>query len=95
MAMPIGLRRLSGLYPASAAWAWGINGVTSVLASVLAIVLAISAGFTVATLVAGACYAVAAAHAILGAWPSETQQPEGGAVVAAPPVAPAPVSDLR
>ena len=36
--MPVGLRRLSALHPAGVPWAWGINGVTSVLASVLAIV---------------------------------------------------------
>ena len=32
MAMPLGLRRLEGLYPSGVAWAWGINGVASVLA---------------------------------------------------------------
>ena len=69
VAMPIGLRRLAGLYPAGVPWAWGINGVTSVLASVLAISVAINWGFTVATLVAAACYAVAAGHAQLGRWP--------------------------
>ena len=69
MAMPIGLKRLAGLYPAGVAWAWGINGVTSVLGSVLAIFVAINWGFTAATLVAAACYAAAAAHARLGRWP--------------------------
>ena len=71
MAMPIGLRRLSDLYPRGVPWAWGINGVTSVLASVLALTVAITAGFTVATLVAAACYAVAAAQAMLGRWPDD------------------------
>jgi hypothetical protein len=42
MAMPVGVKRLAGLYPD---------------------------GFTVATLVAAACYAVAAGHAQLGRWP--------------------------
>jgi hypothetical protein len=68
-AMPIGLRRLAALHPTGVAWAWGINGVTSVLGSVLAIFLAINWGFTVATLVAAACYAGAAAHARLARWP--------------------------
>jgi hypothetical protein len=68
-AMPIGLRRLAGLHPAGVPWAWGINGVTSVLGSVLAIFVAINWGFTVATLLAAACYAAAAGHARLGRWP--------------------------
>jgi hypothetical protein len=75
MAMPIGLDRLSGLYPRGVPWAWGINGVTSVLASVLALAVAITAGFTAATLVAAACYAVAAAHAGLGRWPGGAEEP--------------------
>jgi hypothetical protein len=70
MAMPIGLLRLSGLYRRGVPWAWGINGVTSVLASVLALAVAITLGFTAATLVAAACYALAAAHALLGRWPN-------------------------
>jgi hypothetical protein len=69
MAMPIGLRRLAGLHPTGVAWAWGINGVTSVLGSVLAIFVAINWGFTAATLLAAACYAAAAGHARLGRWP--------------------------
>jgi hypothetical protein len=69
MAMPIGLKRLAGLYPDGVAWAWGINGVMSVLGSVLTIFVALNWGFTVATLVAAACYAVAAGHAQLGRWP--------------------------
>ena len=69
MAMPVGLKRLAGLYPDGVAWAWGINGVMSVLGSVLTIFVALNWGFTVATLVAAACYAVAAGHAQLGRWP--------------------------
>jgi hypothetical protein len=69
VAMPVGLRRLSALYPTGVPWAWGINGVTSVLASVLAVFVAINWGFTVTTLLASACYALAAAHAALGRWP--------------------------
>ena len=69
VAMPIGLTRLASLHPSGVAWAWGINGVTSVLGSVLAIFVAINWGFTVATLLAAACYAAAAGHARLGRWP--------------------------
>ena len=70
-AMPVGLGRLSALYPAGVPWAWGINGVMSVLASVLAVFVAINWGFTATTLLAAACYAFAAAHAALGRWPGE------------------------
>jgi SAM-dependent methyltransferase len=70
MAMPIGLRRLSALHPGTVAWAWGINGITSVLASVLGIAVAITWGFAWATAVAAACYALALAHAALGRWPA-------------------------
>ena len=45
MAMPIGLRRLADLYPAGVPWAWGINGIASVVASVAAVTLAIAVLF--------------------------------------------------
>jgi hypothetical protein len=70
MAMPLGLQRLAGLHPAGVAWAWGINGIASVAASVLAVAVAILAGFAVATLVALACYLAALAHVLLGRWPA-------------------------
>jgi hypothetical protein len=69
MAMPLGLGRLAALYPRGVAWAWGVNGVASVVASAGAITIAIVAGFSAATLVALACYLTALAHAVLGAWP--------------------------
>ncbi len=70
MAMPLGLRRLSGLWPTAAPWAWGVNGVASVVASVLAVSVAITWGFAATTLLAGACYLLALAHAALGRWPA-------------------------
>jgi hypothetical protein len=69
MAMPIGLGRLAGLYPAGVPWAWGINGIASVVASALGVAIAIVAGFTIATLVAAACYLAALAHVSFGRWP--------------------------
>jgi hypothetical protein len=68
-AMPIGLRRLVGLHPQGVPWAWGINGVASVLGSVLGVMIAINYGFAVTTLVALGCYLSALAHAALGRWP--------------------------
>ena len=79
MAMPIGLRRFQALFPTGVPYAWGINGIASVLGSVLGVASAISFGFTVATLVASACYVVALVHAIIGRWP-------GREVAAAAPV---------
>jgi hypothetical protein len=76
-AMPIGLRRLAASHPAGIPWAWGVNGITSVIASVLAVAVAISFGFTVATLVALACYLGALAHARLASWP-EPEEAEPG-----------------
>jgi hypothetical protein len=68
-AMPIGLGRLSAMYPGGVPWAWGINGVMSVVASVLAIMVALNWGFTVTTLLGLACYVGALAHAVWGRWP--------------------------
>jgi spermine/spermidine synthase len=70
MAMPIGLRRLVALAPEGVPWAWAVNGLTSVLASALAVAIAITAGFTVATLAACACYVAALVHAARGRWPA-------------------------
>jgi hypothetical protein len=68
-AMPVGLRRLTGLHAGGTAWAWGINGIASVLASVLAIAVAIAWGFSAATGLAAGCYLVALGHAACGRWP--------------------------
>ncbi|MFP3901521.1 MAG: hypothetical protein ACLFXM_11755 [Acidimicrobiia bacterium] len=82
MPMPLGLSRFSALYPRSVAYAWGVNGIASVLASVLGIVVAINAGYRAASLVAGACYGLALLHAAVGRW--ATDRP-GGAATEPPP----------
>ena len=69
MAMPIGLGRLSTLYPAGVPWAWAVNGIASVLASVLAIAVALVSGFTITFLLAACFYLVALACAALWRWP--------------------------
>ena len=92
-AMPIGLRRLAARYPAGVPWAWGVNGITSVIASVLAVAVAIAAGFTVATLVALACYLCALAHVVFGSWP-EPRAGEEAAPSAAPSAARADAAPL-
>jgi hypothetical protein len=79
MAMPIGLRRLVDLHPGGVPWAWAVNGLTSVLASALAVAIALTAGFTVTTLVACACYAAALMHAARGRWPAGGAGPRADA----------------
>jgi hypothetical protein len=70
MAMPIGLRRFSSLYPNAVPWAWGVNGIASVLAAALAVFVAITWGYAITTLAAAVCYLVAIADAAFGRWPS-------------------------
>jgi hypothetical protein len=69
MAMPLGLERLAELHPNGVAWAWGVNGIASVVASAGAITVAIVGGFPAATLVSLACYLGALIHVVLGTWP--------------------------
>jgi len=75
IAMPVGLRRISHLFPGAVPYAWGVNGVASVLASVLGMAVAVTLGFAAATLLAWACYVFALGHAIFGRW--GTFQPNG------------------
>jgi hypothetical protein len=80
MAMPIGLRRFVVLFPDGVPFAWGVNGIASVLGSVLGVALAISFGFTVATLAACACYLAALAHATFGRWAARNETQTVGEV---------------
>ena len=82
MAMPLGLTRLSALYPRGVAWAWGVNGIASVVASAGAITVAIVAGFPAATLVSLACYLVALAHVRFGEWADQAVRERGREPVA-------------
>jgi hypothetical protein len=75
LAMPIGLRRLSGLRDGAVPWAWGVNGLTSVFGAAFAVFVAIEWGFAVATLVSLGCYLVALAHAAWGRWPTAGDDP--------------------
>jgi hypothetical protein len=57
---PGGIRRLEAYASRNIAWAWGINGAVSVVASVLAALLALSFGFQVVLVGGALCY--------VGAW---------------------------
>ncbi len=56
--MPLGIACISREHPRLVPWAWGINGIGSVVGTTLAVVLAMAWGFTVVALVAAGLYAV-------------------------------------
>jgi hypothetical protein len=60
MPMPTGLRKLDERAPALVPWAWGINGVASVIATSAAIVLAMQVGYRVVLATAAGLYVPAA-----------------------------------
>jgi hypothetical protein len=60
MPFPKGLALLGRKNPALIAWAWGVNGAVSVVASILAALLALSFGFSAVLAMGAACY--------VGAW---------------------------
>lgn len=51
-----GLRYLESEHPRFIPWAWGINGITSVMASILAIILAMRFGFVAVVAIGGLVY---------------------------------------
>jgi hypothetical protein len=53
---PTAVKQVEKLNPSFIAWAWGVNGVTSVLASIVAIVVAMQVGFTLVVCFAAAVY---------------------------------------
>ncbi len=56
MPFPKGLRTLTGESSDLVAWAWGVNGAISVVASILAALLALSGGFALVLALGAACY---------------------------------------
>jgi hypothetical protein len=60
MPFPKGMTLLERRAPTLVAWAWGVNGATSVVTSILAALLALSFGFSTVLAVGAICYA--------GAW---------------------------
>jgi hypothetical protein len=53
---PTAVKQVERLNPSFIAWAWGVNGVTSVLASIAAIVVAMQVGFTLVVCLAAVIY---------------------------------------
>ncbi|CDZ76493.1 Spermidine synthase [Legionella massiliensis] len=56
MPFPTVIREIEQHYPSFIAWAWGVNGITSVLASVIAIIIAINFGFYMTIIIAAITY---------------------------------------
>lgn len=63
---PLGLAHLAGQSKRQAAWAWGINGCSSVVSAGLATIIVVEFGFSVVLVVAGGAYMVAAVSAFSG-----------------------------
>jgi ABC-type Mn2+/Zn2+ transport system permease subunit len=61
MPLPAGIAMLGAQRPEHLAWAWAINGATSVLGSVVAMLIALTVGFKIVVLTGAACYLVALA----------------------------------
>lgn len=57
MFMPLGVACVSREHPRLVPWAWGINGVGSVVGTTLAVILAMAWGFTSVALIAAGLYA--------------------------------------
>jgi len=58
MAFPLGMKIAGFESPAMTPWLWGINGATSVCASVLAVVLSLSSGISTSFWTGFACYGI-------------------------------------
>lgn len=69
MPFPLGLAQLAGQSKRQAAWAWGINGCSSVVSAGLATIVAVEFGFSVVLVMAGCAYVLAAVAALLKSQP--------------------------
>ena len=67
MAFPLGMSVASTKYPAVTPWLWGLNGATSVCASMLATVVSLFAGISASFWTGVVCYATACAALELAA----------------------------
>jgi hypothetical protein len=63
MPMPAGISALNKHAPRLVPWAWGVNGVASVIATSAAIIIAMTAGYRTVVILAAGAYALAAVAA--------------------------------
>ncbi len=64
MALPLGLRQVRITNPEAIPWAWGVNGFTSVAATVIAFLVVLHFGFTIALTVGAGFYLLAGVFAL-------------------------------
>jgi hypothetical protein len=85
MAFPLGMQLAAATFGPVAPWFWGVNGATSVCASVLAVVIAMSAGISASFWAGVGCYALA-----LAAWHRACRWEQSDRVTAPglPPISP-------
>jgi hypothetical protein len=57
MFMPLGVACVAREHPRLVPWAWGVNGIGSVMGTTLAVVIAMAWGFDVVALAAASLYA--------------------------------------
>ncbi len=95
MPFPLGIGRIAARGTSTVAWAWGVNGYTSVVGSVLTVVLSIAFGFTAVVWTGAALYALAfVVSGALGRGEARARvvpasAPAEEAELAAPPTVPA------
>jgi hypothetical protein len=75
MPFPLGMRRADEQHRELSPWLWGINGATSVCASVVAIVIALTSGIAGSYWVGVAFYVVAATLYVVVTRPSQSPAP--------------------
>jgi predicted membrane-bound spermidine synthase len=75
MAFPLGMKIASARFGALTSWLWGVNGATSVCASVLAVVIALNAGISASFWAGFVCYAVAFTAFVLASRESHASVP--------------------
>jgi len=75
-AFPTGMRLVNTIDSQPTPWFWGINGATSVLASVLGVMFSMSFGIDVTMLIAAACYllVIPTSFALMALRPAIAQQ---------------------
>lgn len=82
MPMPTGVALLNERTPRLAPWAWGISGVSSVIATSAALVVAMSTGYRTVVALAATAYALAA---LAGVLLSASRWLSGGSIMPQPP----------
>lgn len=81
MPMPAAIALLNERRPSLVPWAWGVNGVASVIATSAAIVIAMTLGYRWVILAAAGFYALAAAVAVYSLRPGSKLESTAAAVV--------------